>query len=257
MKTGTVRLFQTLDHPCGYYDDRSARNLVIDPLDPRLARVYETSLAWGFRRAGGHVYKPNCRNCQACVPCRVAVDAFEPDRGQRRCLKRNADLVVSWRAPQADVETCALYERYLGWRHAGGGMDEPGPDDFRRFLIAPWETTQFMDVRLDGELIAVAVTDVGQHSLSAVYTFYSPEHASRSPGVFCILTQIAQARARGMAHVYLGYWIPGHPKMHYKSLLDSLEVLRHGHWQPLLEDGARGAHGADAGQAAAGSGSGE
>jgi len=62
MKTGTVRLFQTLDHACGYYDDRSARNLVIDPLDPRLARVYETSLAWGFRRAGGHVYKPNCRS---------------------------------------------------------------------------------------------------------------------------------------------------------------------------------------------------
>jgi arginyl-tRNA--protein-N-Asp/Glu arginylyltransferase len=234
MKTGTVRLFQTLDHPCGYYDDRSARNLVIDPLDPRLARVYETSLAWGFRRAGGHVYKPNCRSCQACVPCRIPVDAFAPDRSQRRSLTRNADLRVSWRKAEGDEETVALYERYLAWRHPGGGMDEPAPEDFRRFLIAPWDSTEFLDVRLDGELIAVAVTDVGRNSLSAVYTFYSPSHARRSLGVFCILQQIARAREQALAHLYLGYWIPGHPKMHYKSRFNPVDVLRQGHWQPLM-----------------------
>lgn len=236
MKTGTVRLFQTLDHPCGYYDDRSARNLVIDPLDPRLARVYETSLAWGFRRAGGHVYKPNCRSCQACVPCRIPVAGFQTDRSQRRCLSRNASLTFAWRKAESDAETVALYERYLAWRHPGGGMDEPAPDDFRRFLIAPWESTEFLEVRLNGELVAVAVTDVGRNSLSAVYTFYSPTHAQRGLGVFCILQQVAHARARGLAHLYLGYWIPGHPKMHYKSRFNPIEVLRQGHWQPLLPD---------------------
>lgn len=236
MKTGTVRLFQTLDHPCGYYDDRSARNLVIDPLDPRLPRVYETSLAWGFRRAGGHVYKPNCRNCQACVPCRIPVDGFLPDRSQRRNLSRNADLSVHWRAAGSESETVALYERYLAWRHPGGGMDEPAPEDFRRFLIAPWDGSEFLDVRLDGELVAVAVTDVGRSSLSAVYTFYSPSHALRGLGVFCILQQMARARAQGLSHLYLGYWIPGHPKMHYKSRFKPIEVLRRGRWQPLLAD---------------------
>lgn len=236
MKTGTVRLFQTLDHPCGYFDDRSARNLVIDPLDPRLARVYETALAWGFRRAGGHVYKPNCRSCQACVPCRIPVSGFIPDRSHRRCLKRNADLALRWGVAQPNPEVAALYERYVAWRHPCGGMDEPGSDDFRRFLIAPWEGTEFLEVRLNGELIAAAVTDRGRHSLSAVYTFYSPTHAHRSLGVFCILRQIERAGELALDHLYLGYWIPGHPKMHYKARFNPIEVLRQGRWQPLLTD---------------------
>jgi len=108
MKTGTVRLFQTLDHPCGYFDDRSARNLVIDPLDPRLSAVYGTSLSWGFRRAGGHVYKPSCRGCQACTPCRIPASLFQPDRSQRRCLRRNEDLSVHWRDAVPDDEALAL-----------------------------------------------------------------------------------------------------------------------------------------------------
>lgn len=233
MKTGNVRLFQTLDHPCGYYDDRSARNLVIDPLDPRLPRVYETALAWGFRRAGGHVYKPNCRSCQACIPCRIPIADFVADRGQRRCLQRNGDLQTTWRIAEPDDETIALYEQYVAWRHPGGGMDEPGPDDFRRFLLAPWEGTRFLDVRLNGELVAVAVTDECRHALSAVYTFYSSAHARRSLGIFCILNQVAQARSLAMEHLYLGYWIPHHPKMHYKANFKALEVLRHGHWQRM------------------------
>ncbi len=236
MKTGTVRLFQTLDHPCGYFDDRSARNLVIDPLDPRLPSAYETSLAWGFRRAGGHVYRPNCRNCQACVPCRMPVASHQPDRNQRRCLRRNTDLTVNWIEADADAETIDLYERYLAWRHPGGGMDDPAPDDFKRFLIAPWRGTRFMNVRLNGDLIAVAVTDEGRTSLSAVYTFYCPTHANRSLGVFCILKQIERARSLDLRNLYLGYWIPGHPKMHYKSRFRPIEVLREGRWQLLMPD---------------------
>jgi arginyl-tRNA--protein-N-Asp/Glu arginylyltransferase len=234
MKTGTVRLFQTLDHPCGYFDDRSARNLVIDPLDPRLPAVYETALAWGFRRAGGHVYRPQCRHCQACVPCRIPVEGFAPDRGQRRCLRRNQDLAVSWRRAEADPELMGLYERYLAWRHPGGGMDEPAPDDFRRFLISPWNGSEFLEARLDGRLVAVAVTDIGRNCLSAVYTFYAPDQARRSLGLLCILKQLERARAQDLAHLYLGYWIPGHPKMHYKSKFSPIEVLRRGRWQALL-----------------------
>lgn len=230
MRPESVRLFQTLDHPCGYFEDRSARNLVIDPLDTRLSSIYETALSWGFRRSGGHVYRPNCRQCQACVPCRVPVDQFRPDRSQRRCLAGNRDTQVEWGLPSADAEMVDLYDSYLRWRHAGGGMDEPATDDFQRFLLAPWGTTRFLQVRLHGKLIAVAVTDQCANSLSAVYTFFCPTQARRSPGVFCILEQIAQARRLGLKYLYLGYWISGHPKMHYKSRYAPLEIQRDGHW---------------------------
>ena len=52
MKSDLIRVFQTLEHPCGYYADRNARNLVIDPLARGLPQVYGSALERGFRRSG-------------------------------------------------------------------------------------------------------------------------------------------------------------------------------------------------------------
>ena len=60
-----IRLFQSLEHPCGYWPDRLARDLIIDPTDPHLPSVYGQALAMGFRRSGGHVYRPSCASCRA------------------------------------------------------------------------------------------------------------------------------------------------------------------------------------------------
>ena len=100
----TIRLFQTLPHACGYYADRTAQNLVIDPAAPQLDKLYGPALEQGFRRAGGHLYFPQCPQCQACTPCRVDVEKFQPDRSQRRCLKRNADLEVIESMPSYNRE---------------------------------------------------------------------------------------------------------------------------------------------------------
>ena len=227
---GQIQVFQTIEHGCGYYPDRSARNVVLDPAAPALPRIYGRALERGFRRSGGHVYRPNCPACQACVSSRIAVGSFTPDRSQRRCEKRNADLESRVMPPLANDENFALYRRYLAARHAGGGMDDPEPQDFERFLACEWSPTRFIELRLAGELLAVAVTDVLPVGLSAVYTFYSPDHVDRSLGTCAILRQIALARANGLPHVYLGYWIAGHPKMDYKSRFRPLERLRDGGW---------------------------
>ncbi|MGH8155545.1 MAG: arginyltransferase, partial [Rhodanobacteraceae bacterium] len=89
MRSQRVRLFQTLPHACGYFGRRTAQNLVLDPAAPGLPELYALSLARGFRRAGGHVYRPQCPHCHACEPCRIDVAAFRPDRSQRRCLTAN------------------------------------------------------------------------------------------------------------------------------------------------------------------------
>ena len=51
-----LRLFRTVDHECGYFDDRLSQDLVIDPNDPALAERFEHALGWGFRRSGDIVY---------------------------------------------------------------------------------------------------------------------------------------------------------------------------------------------------------
>jgi arginyl-tRNA--protein-N-Asp/Glu arginylyltransferase len=231
MKSDLIRVFQTLEHPCGYFAARQARNLVIDPLARGLPQVYGSALERGFRRSGGHVYRPHCANCRACIPARVPVAEFVPDRSQRRCLRRNADLKTFVVAPHRDAETFALYRRYLAQRHPGGGMDDPAEEDFERFLACDWSPTRFMELRLHGELLAVAVTDLLPQGLSAVYTFYDPAHAARGLGTCAILRQIEWARSLELSHLYLGYWIDAHPKMAYKARFAPLERLRDGSWQ--------------------------
>ncbi|TCV91313.1 arginine-tRNA-protein transferase [Luteibacter rhizovicinus] len=230
MCSDRVRLFQTLPHACGYYDDRTAQNLVVDPGAPNLDRLYGGALAKGFRRAGGHLYLPRCSECQACVPCRIDVERFVPDRAQRRCLKRNADLAVAETMPGYTDERHDLYASYLHARHSGGGMDGADADDFQRFLVAPWSPTVFLEFRREERLLGVAVTDLCIGGASAVYTFFDPDESPRSLGTFGILQQIELAKRRGIPFLYLGFWIEGHPKMDYKSRFHALEVRRNGQW---------------------------
>src|SRR3546814_4480638 len=96
-----------------------------------------------------------------------------------------------------------LYQRYLGARHAGAGMDNPAPEDFDQFLRSRWSQTRFLELRRGKRLLAVAVTDELPQALSAVYTFFEPEQAARSLGTLAVLQQIqwAQREGDGRAHV--------------------------------------------------------
>lgn len=236
MRSERVRLFQTLPHTCGYYAERTAQNLVIDPAAPQLDKLYGPALEHGFRRAGGHLYFPQCPQCQACTPCRIDVEHFRPDRTQRRCLRRNADLSVVECMAGYNAERHTLYQHYLRRRHAGGGMDEADASDFRRFLTAPWSPTLFLEFRRGNRLLGVAVTDVCLTGLSAVYTFFDPDEGARSLGTFAILQQVDLARRRGIPWLYLGFWIEGHPKMDYKRRFRPLEVRTAGGWARLPQD---------------------
>src|SRR5690606_5641862 len=235
-----LRLFHTAEHPCGYWPERIARDLVLDPCDPRLAERYPMALGWGFRRSGNIVYRPHCQGCQACVAVRIPVERFRPDRSQRRCLARNAQVETRVLPAERTDEQLALYRRYLTARHRGGGMDDHGASEFEQFLIGRWSEGRFLEFRqrVDtgrGPLlaVAVAVTDVIETALSAVYTFYDPAHAARGLGTLAVLGQLEWARREGRQHLYLGYWIDGHHKMDYKRRFRPLEAFDGRNWHDL------------------------
>ena len=231
-----LRVFHTGDHPCGYWPERIARDLVLDPRDERLPRLYPLALGAGFRRSGDLVYRPNCRGCRACIAVRVPVADFVPDRSQRRCLARNADVDVRIVQAERTDEQLALYRRYLQARHRGGGMDDHGALEFDQFLVGTWSQGRFLELREHGShrLLGVAVTDlVGETALSAVYTFFDPDERARSLGTLAILQQLAWARRDGRSHLYLGYWIDGHAKMDYKRRFRPLEGFDGREWKAL------------------------
>lgn len=226
-----MRLFHSAEHPCGYYPDRLARDLLLDPRDPALADGYPVALALGFRRSGGHVYRPRCPTCRACVPVRVNVSDFLPDRSQRRCLRDNADIQTRLVAPERTEENFALYRRYLATRHSDGPMAHSNEQDFDAFVASHWSPTRFMQLRKDNRLVGIAVTDVFAEALSAVYTFFDPDERARGLGTLAILRQIEFALRSGRNHLYLGYWIAGHPKMDYKARFRPLQALGEAGWR--------------------------
>lgn len=75
MRSDVVRLFQTLPHACGYFGERTAQNLVIDPSAPQLPQLYELAVQRGYRRAGGHVYYPTAETARPALraACRSRV----------------------------------------------------------------------------------------------------------------------------------------------------------------------------------------
>lgn len=228
-----MTLYRTGEHACGYFPERIARDLVLDPRDPALSGAYPGALLQGFRRSGGHVYRPNCPACRACVPVRLCVHDFRPDRSQRRCLRDNEQVVDRMALPLRTPENFALYRRYLEVRHGDGPMAETDEDDFDRFVASTWSPTRFMELRLGDRLLAVAVCDTTHDALSAVYTFFDPGEHARSLGTLAILRQIAWAKRTGRDFIYLGYWIDGHAKMHYKSRFRPLQVLDGMQWREL------------------------
>ena len=91
-----------------------------------------------------------------------------------------------------------------------------------------------MELRERGShrLLAVAVTDLVPDALSAVYTFYDPDESDRGLGTLGVLRQLEWAARDGWGHLYLGYWIAGHAKMHYKRRFGPMEWFDGRRWVP-------------------------
>ena len=136
---------------------------------------------------------------------------------------------------EARVVPACLQELFkvgvTGTSHAATGVEGASAAGFDQFLQARWCDTRFLCVRDGDRLVAAAVTDVTPIGFSAVYTFFDPDLATRSLGVFSILQQIAWAERLGLPHVYLGYWLDGHAKMSYKQHYQPREILEQGQWK--------------------------
>jgi len=229
-----LALYLTGEHPCSYLGGPRARTLFIDPAARMDSLIYQTLIDQGFRRSGAHVYRPACRNCAACIPVRVPVEQFRRDRSQRRNWERNApELTLIDTPARFDPSHFALYRHYVQSRHPDGSMSEDASEEsYRRFLCDPWGgDTRFLELRDHNRLVAVAVTDVLETSLSAVYTFFDPAAAYRGPGTFAVLTQVETARKLGLPYLYLGYWIGECRKMSYKDAFRPIEAWDGRHWR--------------------------
>lgn len=232
-RASTLKFHTTQSYPCSYFPERSARSQVATPDHLVDARIYEKLIRVGFRRSGCFTYRPDCDNCQACIPARINVNQFSPNRSQRRTWKRHQQIIATPQALTFNPEHFALYQRYQSMRHNLGGMDHDNREQYQHFLLQSNVDTELIEFHMDEQLRMVSIIDKLIDGLSAVYTFYDPEILNTSFGTYNILWQIEQCRELNLPYVYLGYWIKENRKMSYKANFQPLEVFIDNQWQPL------------------------
>lgn len=187
----------------------------------------------GFRRSQNVLYRPSCADCSACLSARIRVADFTPSKSQKRTLRRNAGLTRKATSPWATEDQYGLFRDYLDARHADGGMADMDVFEFAAMIEETPVRSRVVEYAEDGDLTAVCLTDVLEDGLSMVYSFYKPDRPKASLGTWMILDHIDLAREIGLPFVYLGYWVPGSPKMGYKARFNGLEVYHDGMWQPM------------------------
>ncbi|MDR2195901.1 MAG: arginyltransferase [Gallionellaceae bacterium] len=231
LSLSTPQFYLTAPYPCSYLPRRAARSQVVTPGSPMTTAIYTGLVQRGFRRSGTYTYRPRCDGCRACVPVRVPVADFAPNRAQRRAIQRHQQLEVSFHPLRYNDEHFALYQRYQIARHDDDGME--GVDQYRSFMLQSQIDSVLVEFREQGALRMVSLIDALDDGLSSVYTFYDPDVANASYGTYNITWQIDLCRRMGLDYLYLGYWIAESDKMAYKANFQPLQKLVEGEWTNL------------------------
>lgn len=227
------QFFATAPTPCPYVAGLAEQKLVLELKTEDAGAFFGELSRAGFRRSHGLAYKPTCKGCNSCVPVRIPVDDFEDTRSLRRIRKRNTDLTAHERPPKATEEQFNLFKRYLTRRHGESDMAEMGWQDYRAMVEdSPIDSAIIEHRSANGILEAAVLIDLADDSLSAVYSFFDPDQARRSLGVYMVLELVRRAKQLGLSHVYLGYWIAGSATMDYKRRFPGLEAMEGAVWLP-------------------------
>jgi len=232
------RFFVTNPGPCPYLPGKTERKVFTELNGPHADELNDALGRIGFRRSQNVAYRPSCVDCKACVSVRVLAREFQPSATQRKILRRNEDLVAGACRPWSTSEQYDLLQRYLRQRHPDGGMTDMDDMDYADMVEQSPVKSHIVEYRepgrfgQPGRLVGACLTDEQGDGLSMIYSFYDAEIEGRAGlGNFIILDHILRAREAGLPYVYLGYWVDGSPRMHYKTRYRPLEKLGPDGWE--------------------------
>jgi arginyl-tRNA--protein-N-Asp/Glu arginylyltransferase len=238
-----LQFYVTTGYSCGYLPNKLAQSLIAAPQHLVNTEIYSGLIQQGFRRSGKFAYRPHCENCRECVPVRIKLDEFSPNRSQARAYKQHQNLTAHILPVDFHEEHYLLYAAYQRARHADSVATQADVNDdndieqYRNFLCQSNVESVLVEFRDQGKLVMVSVIDIVVDGISAVYTFYDTStlnsestHKRASYGTYNVIWQTLWAKQLNLPYLYLGYWIKDSPKMTYKQNFKPLEKLIDGEW---------------------------
>jgi len=244
-------LFQTRGI-CQYLPDHrlslSEHMIFAASVDPVL---YGNLIRHGWRRYDSELYRMACPGCKICIPLRINAEKIRLSSSLKKILRLNSDVRIVAKPPFFDPEHFVLWKRYSIWKH----FSEPENLTKESYcgLFEPWSLIlEYREMSAQDRLIAVSHIDPLPDGLSSVYFSFAPEAKDRSLGFFSILAE-AYIAANGAQLLkskyssietkavasyyskrepmhkdsgwyYLGFWVPGSPKMEYKARIAPFEI---------------------------------
>ena len=198
--------------PCPYLEGREKQLEFFGATEVSAAELSRL-LAEGWRKFGPCYFKPACPGCRLCIPLRIPVAEFTPSRSQRRVLRKGSHLKVQFGPLRLSERIYQIYRD-----HSRQRFDQDSDlEGFLQSFYLPSCPCLQEEIYLDEELIGVGFLDLGEDCLSSVYFCFDPDYGHLNPGIFSALQEIEYARRNNLAYYYLGYYVPGSPRMAYKD----------------------------------------
>ncbi len=228
LKPQIDHFFAEMAVDCPYHlpHDAYFYQALFSPLADHMMELFLTS---GYRRNGNCLYTMHCPECSACIPIRLHPMEMQLNRNQRRVLKKNQDLEVEFAPFEASHENIALCEKFLSHRYPHKKND--GKSYYDGFFLNRITPGMEIRYRLQGRLVGTGIVDIGNNWMNAVYFYFDPDAAARSPGTFNILTMIETCLKLDIPYLYLGYYIQEVAAMNYKSRFNPHYLYLDGAWQ--------------------------
>ncbi|MDX9743531.1 MAG: arginyltransferase, partial [Arcobacteraceae bacterium] len=182
--------------PCAYREDTLSdiRYKYIPHCDDT---THYSMIERGWRRFGYVHFAPECKNCFECKTIRIDVENFKFTSSHKRILNKNKDLKIYIQKPTLSIDHLNLFNKYHQYMHEKKDWPHNNitPQDYQSsYVDGAHNYGKEILYFLDDTLICVALSDVLENGISAVYCYYDHKYQERSLGKFSILIQMSLAK---------------------------------------------------------------
>jgi arginyl-tRNA--protein-N-Asp/Glu arginylyltransferase len=197
-------------------------------------QLYSDFLPRGFTAENRSVHGHSCLSCSACVILRIRANDYPFSYHERKIIKANNDLKVSFKETRINQEHFELFRRYTSARH-------PENTEHLAFNTSTLQGyleshSHMMEIRnKDNTLAAVLIVDMLENGFNGYNVFFDPDMSQkRSLGRFATLTLLGVMHNDTPTHLYIGAWVKDNPKLDYKKHFHNLEMFApDGKWHPF------------------------